>query len=216
MNAEPPTSAPPVPQVGKPVTNVNVSPASGSVIVKLYVFVCPSSAVVGGLAKATVGAVFAATTVMVGCAAVLITVATLELPCLVSAFAAAVGQMYVAGLQEAVAVNCTVTNSPLTSRLLVVPPPRSSRIPLSTSSAVQPALFPPPLTIAGAEMAVKQTGSTMNADCTLTAPLVRVTRTRNVADVPVVTDGEGVRSAPPASRKVALYCGSASAATRIA
>ena len=37
---------------------------------------------------------------------------------------------------------------------------------------------------------------------------------RNVADAPVVTDG--VITAPPASRNVALYCGSASAPTRTA
>lgn len=55
IDAESPTREPPVPQVGKPVAKVKVLPASGSVIVKLNVRVCPSFAVVGGLSKATVG-----------------------------------------------------------------------------------------------------------------------------------------------------------------
>ena len=52
------TSVPSLPQSGKPVTNVCVSDAA-SVISKLNIFVSPSFAVVGGLLKATVGAVFA-------------------------------------------------------------------------------------------------------------------------------------------------------------
>src|SRR5687768_16304045 len=61
--SEPTTRLPPVPQSGKPAATLKVS-APGSVTVKLYVLVCPSSALLAPV-RATVGATLATVTATV-------------------------------------------------------------------------------------------------------------------------------------------------------
>ncbi len=188
---------------------MNVSPAFGSVIVKLYVFVCPSSAVVGGLSNATVGAVFAATTVNVGCATVFAkTVASLLLAVPVATLAAAVGDSKVPVEHEAVAVSCTVMNSPRRSRSSALPPVSNSSV-SPTILTLQPLLLSFGSTglsgSSAAEIDEKQIGRAIATDSRSVVPMpARVTRMRCVPVVPVVTDGSAT-AAPAAFRNEVVY-----------